>query len=220
MIRPAGDDRLQKMLEEKPTVDPSAIIRNCKLGSWTDIGPRVSLTETEVGEYTYFARDASAIYAKIGKFCSIASHVRINPGNHPVHRVTQHHCTYRRVRYGLDTRDDRDFFQWRSADRVEIGHDVWLGHGVLVLAGVVIGTGAAVGAGAVVTKDIPPYAIAVGVPAQVIRYRFDADTVARIMNTRWWDWDRRTLEERFADLLDLEVFLRKSGGDASEGGRR
>jgi phosphonate metabolism protein (transferase hexapeptide repeat family) len=213
----AGNDRPYKKLGEKPAVDASATIRNCKLGSWTDIGPRVSLAETEVGDYTYFAGDASVIYARIGKFCSIASHVRINPGNHPVQRVTQHHCTYRRVQYGLDTRDDHDFFHWRRTDRVEIGHDVWLGHGVLVLAGVAIGTGAAVGAGAVVTKDIPPYAIAVGVPAQVIKYRFDADTVAQIMNTRWWDWDRRTLEERFNDLLDPEAFLQKSGADAPEG---
>ncbi|HUW63488.1 MAG TPA: hypothetical protein VMW83_02145 [Spirochaetia bacterium] len=130
----------EKKLGEAPTVHPTSIIRKCRLGSWTDIGPRVSLSETEVGDYTYFDGDASAIYAKIGKVCGIASHVRINPGNHPMWRVTQHHCTYRRVQYGFDTVNDEEFFNWRRSNSVEIGHDVWIGHAVVVMPGVRIGT--------------------------------------------------------------------------------
>lgn len=116
----------------------------------------------------------------------------------------------RRVQYGLDILDDNGFFDWRRAAGVEIGHDVWLGHGVIVMAGVKIGTGAVVGSGAVVTKDIPPYAIAVGVPAKVIKMRFDEDTIEKIIKTCWWDWDRKTLEERFKDFLDLEAFLKNN----------
>ena len=80
----------------------------------TDIGSRVNIVEFEVGAYTYFAGDASAIYTIIGKYCSIASHVSINPGNHPMNRVMQHHCTYWRVRYGLEGVDAHEFFDWRK----------------------------------------------------------------------------------------------------------
>jgi acetyltransferase-like isoleucine patch superfamily enzyme len=124
----------------------------------------------------------------------------------------QHHCTYRRVRYGFDVRDDEEFFQWRRDDSVTIGHDVWLGHGVIVQAGVRIGTGAVVGSGAVVTKDIPPYAVAVGVPAKVIKMRFESDIIKKIISTAWWDWDRETLENRFQDFLNLDTFLKKHSG--------
>lgn len=207
LLNPEGPPPTPKKLGEQPTVHSLSTIRKSKLGSWTDIGPRVSIVESEVGDYTYFAGDASVIYAKIGNYCSIASHVRINPGNHPMNRVMQHHCTYRRIQYGLGEQDDRNFFQWRREDGVEIGHDVWVGHAAIIMAGVKIGTGAVIGAGAVVTKDIPPYAIAVGVPAKVIRKRFDDATIKKIMATHWWDWDRKTLEECFDDFLDLERFL-------------
>lgn len=206
---PACGGEGQRVLTEAPNIHKTSVVRKSLLGSYTDIGPNVSLNETEVGDYTYFAGEASAIYTKIGKFCSIASHVRINPGNHPQWRVTQHHCTYRRVRYGFVIKDDDDFFQWRRDDAVTIGHDVWLGHGVIVMAGVNIGTGAVIGSGAVVTKDIPPYAVAVGVPAKVIKMRFENDVIEKLMSTAWWDWDREKLESCFQDLLDTNIFLEK-----------
>jgi len=206
---PEGLERKEKKLHEQPNIHSTAIVRKSKLGSYTDIGPRVSLMEAEVGDYTYFAGDTSAVYCKIGKFCSIASHVRINPGNHPQWRVMQHHCTYRRVQYGFDIKDDEEFFQWRRNHNVEIGNDVWLGHGVIVMPGIKIGTGAVVGSGAVVTKDIPPYAVSVGVPAKVVKKRFADDIIEKIIATKWWDWDRKTLEDRFRDFLEINIFLEK-----------
>ena len=124
-------------------------------------------------------------------------------------RVTQHHMTYRRVRYGLGEQDDTAFFGWRRADAVEIGHDVWIGHGATVVAGVKIATGAVVGAGAVVTHDVAPYEIVVGVPARPIRKRFGDEIITLLLEVAWWEWDRRTLEQRFSDLLDLDTFLAK-----------
>jgi hypothetical protein len=208
---PVSNQEAAPRLSEQPTIHPSACLRDCVVGSWTDIGPNCWLAEATVGDYTYFAGDAQVIYAKVGKFCSIASHVRINPGNHPMDRVTQHHATYRRVSYGFSDTDDEAFFSWRRAHACHIGHDVWLGHGVTVMPGVSIGTGAAVGSGAVVTKPIGDYEIAVGVPARVIRKRFSDDVIAALLRIAWWDWDRSTLEARFDALRDVDTFIAAYG---------
>jgi len=128
-----------------------------------------------------------------------------------VWRVTTHHATYRRRQYGWDHTDDEEFFAWRRANTCTIGHDVWIGHGVTVTAGVTIGTGACIGAGAVVTREIPPYAIAVGVPARVIKYRFDDPTIEKLLQIAFWEWNHDTIRERFRDLLDTPSFIEKYG---------
>ncbi|BCX03795.1 MAG: hypothetical protein KatS3mg053_1733 [Candidatus Roseilinea sp.] len=181
------------------------------IGAWTDIGPGCSIIEATFGDYSYAADNVSIIYTMVGKFCSIASHVRINPGNHPMDRVTPHHMTYRRVEYGLGETDDAAFFDWRRAHRCVIGHDVWLGHASTVMPGVNIGIGAVVGAGAVVTKNVGPYEIVVGVPARRIRKRFDDALIEKLLRISWWDWDRATLEARFDDFRDVHVFIEKYG---------
>ncbi len=200
-----------KILGEAPTIHPSSHVLNCEVGSWTDIGPNCMLMESTLGDYSYLAGDVSIVYADVGKFCSIASHVRINPGNHPMDRVMQHHCTYRRVEYGFDTCDDQTFFDWRRALRCVVGHDVWMGHGAILMPGVRVGNGAVVGAGAVVTKDVESYAIVVGVPARPMRMRFSQEIITTLERIAWWDWDRTTLESRFHDFLDLNQFLAKYG---------
>jgi phosphonate metabolism protein (transferase hexapeptide repeat family) len=193
-----------------PSIHPTALITDCRIGEWTEIGPHTHMAESEFGDYSYCAGDNQIIYTTIGKFCSIASHVRVNPGNHPMSRVTQHHMTYRRAQYGFGA-DDAEFFAWRRAHRCTIGHDVWIGHGAIIMPGVSIGTGAVIGSGAVVTHDVPPYTIAVGVPARPQRLRFSEAVIAKLLEIAWWDWDRATLEARFDDLLDVEGFVRKYG---------
>ena len=91
-----------------------------------------------------------------------------------------------------------------------IGHDVWLGHGVMIVGGVKIGNGAVIGAGSVVAKNIPPYAIAVGNPARVIRYRLDADTIRKLQLIKWWNWDIKKINE-YRDLMygDARLFANK-----------
>ena len=200
----------RKKLGIEPCIDPTASVRDSRLGAWTEVGARTTLAEVEMGDYSYVVHDAQIIYATIGKFCSIASHTRVNPGNHPLDRVALNHFTYRASAYGLGP-DEAGFFDWRRGHRVTLGHDVWLGHGVIVLPGVSIGTGAAIGAGAVVTKDIPPFAVAVGNPARVIRFRFPADIRAALMEIAWWDWPRERLSAALEDIrtLSAEEFCRR-----------
>lgn len=208
----ASVSAVRHQLSEKPTVDPSARVRDSVLGQWTQIGANASIAESTIGDYTYLVDSTSVIYSEIGKFCSIASHTRINPGNHPMQRATQHHMTYRRFAYGFGETDDLEFFQWRRDAKVTVGHDVWMGHGVVVLPGVTIGDGAVIAAGAVVSKDVAPYTIVGGVPAKPIRDRFPREIAEAMQRIAWWDWSRELLEERFADLSgDAAVFAAKYG---------
>jgi phosphonate metabolism protein (transferase hexapeptide repeat family) len=201
-----------RVLSETPRIDPSSRIRESVLGPWTWVGPNCSIVESTFGDYSYTAGDVSIIYSDVGKFCSIASHVRLNPGNHPMERVTQHHMTYRRVQYGFADSDDHGFFDWRRADKVTVGHDVWIGHAAIVLPGVTIGHGAVVAAGAVVSRDVEPYTVVAGVPARPIRRRFPESVAAQLIAVAWWDWPRELLEERFAEFNDLDRFLTNYGG--------
>ena len=92
---------------------------------------------------------------------------------------------------------------------IKIGNDVFIGANVTVLDGVVIGDGAVIGAGSVVSKNIPPYAVAVGCPIKVVRYRFDEETIERFLNVKWWDYGfkyHNLLEQEF---FNLQSFLDK-----------
>jgi phosphonate metabolism protein (transferase hexapeptide repeat family) len=136
---------------------------------------------------------------------------RINPGNHPMHRATQAHFTYRSSAYFPGEHDDADFFEWRRRHRVQIGHDVWIGHGAIVLPGRNIGTGAVVAAGAVVTKDVPAYTIVAGNPARMIKRRFPEIVADRLARLAWWDWSHAMLRAALNDFraLPIEAFLDK-----------
>ncbi len=205
----AARDGAGKRLGEAPCIHEGAIVEKSRLGSWTEIGRGSHIIESTIGDYSYDDGDVSICYSEIGKFCSIANRVRINPGNHPQERVTQHHMTYRRRQFGLDVSDDEEFFSWRRAHPCVIGHDVWIGHAAVVLPGVRVGTGAVIGAAAVVTRDVEPYQVVVGVPARPVKKRFPDEVIQRILRSEWWNWDRAELEERWRDLCSLDSFLEK-----------
>jgi phosphonate metabolism protein (transferase hexapeptide repeat family) len=200
-----------KKLSLAPTIDPSAKLNDVKLGAYTEVGARTILQEVTMDDYSYVVNDAQITYTTIGKFCSIAAMTRINPGNHPMHRVTQAHFTYRASAYFEGESDDSEFFAWRRAHHVHIGHDVWIGHGAVVLPGRNIGTGAVVAAGAIVTKDVPPYTIVGENPARVIKRRFTEAVADRLAELRWWDWDHETLRLALPDFRkrSVEEFLEK-----------
>jgi hypothetical protein len=124
-----------KNLGLDPVIDPTAFVRDSQLGAYTEIGARTKVAETTMGDYSYIVNDGDVIYSTIGKFCSIAAQVRINPGNHPMWRASQSHFTYRASAYFPGEADESAFFDWRRAHHVTIGHDVWIGHGVVILAG-------------------------------------------------------------------------------------
>ncbi|WP_084507282.1 LbetaH domain-containing protein [Geminicoccus roseus] len=211
---PAADDPGQPPLSaDGPSIHPHANIARSSFGAWTAVGARSSVVESVLGDYSYVVNDAEIIYSTIGKFCSIAAKTRINPGNHPTWRASQHHWLYRAASYGLG-QDEAEFFGWRRAHAVEIGHDVWIGHGAVILAGAKIGNGAVIGAGAVVSKRVEPYQIVGGVPARPLRARFEPGIAERLEALAWWDWPHGRLAEAIGDFrsLTVEAFLEKHGG--------
>lgn len=206
----APEKVVMKQLSEAPTIDDSALVQDCKLGKWTEVGARTKMIETTMDDYSYVVNDGEIIYATIGKFANIAAQCRINPGQHPMDRPSMHHFQYRSAAYDLGE-DDPNFFNWRRERWVTIGHDVWIGHGVVVQGGVTIGTGAVIGSGAIVTKDVAPYTIMVGLPAKPMRPRFEADIQEALMRIQWWDWTHEMLQDRLQDFrtLDAKAFCLK-----------
>ncbi len=208
-------------LSAAPTIHPQAYVEETALGRYTEICARSIVLSTAMDDYSYIMNDCEVAGARIGKFCSIASHVRINPGNHPMERASQSHFTYRSELYWPDAERDEAFFAWRASHGVEIGHDVWIGHGAVILPGIRIGTGAVVGAGAVVTKPVGAYTIVTGIPAKPLKRRFPDDIAAAMMRLAWWDWSHEALRLALTDFRTLSAaeFIAKyqASGEPGEG---
>lgn len=200
---------LDNILGTLSTVDDDVILEKTTLGAYTHIQAHSVFCDVTVGDYSYFAGYNQVFYANIGRFCSVASFVRINTTNHPTYdRIAQHHFTYRSKRFGFGE-DDADFFARRIKKAVNIGNDVWIGHNAVIMPGVNIGNGAVIGTGAVVTHDVEPYSVVVGVPAKKIKMRFPNDLLIKIEQSKWWDWDYETIKERLSDFRDMDAFVRK-----------
>lgn len=170
----------------------------------------------DVGERTYWFGDSTLSAWKqtdsvtIGSYCSIASGVHIMAGgNHLVGAISTYPFTM-----------IRRWREWNAepqpSQSVVIGNDVWIGARAMVIGDVTIGDGAVVGAGALVTRDLPPYCVAVGVPARVIRRRFSEEDIATLQALAWWDWpESKVLEAesllRSGDVQALVAFARDLG---------
>ncbi len=140
------------------------------------------------GKYSYISRD-SQIWSKdteIGSFCSLSDGIHIGLPQHPVQYFTTSPALYSRT--NVTNLIDKDLeLEEALVLPVKIKNDVWIGAGALIMGGITISDGAVVAAGAVVTKDVPPYAIVGGVPAKVIKYRFDEETIKELLELKWWD---------------------------------
>ncbi len=140
---------------------------------------------------------------KIGRYCSFGMDVHYFGANHPIDHAVMSAYFYNNAFSGLDVNDVK-------RHELHIGHDVWIGHGSSIVSFChFIGNGAAIGAGSVVTKDIPPYAIVAGVPAKIIRYRFDEETISKLEESRWWNNTPEELMKYYDDIDKPKIWAER-----------
>ncbi|MBQ9532588.1 MAG: CatB-related O-acetyltransferase [Prevotella sp.] len=153
--------------------------------------------------------------ADIGRFCSIAPHVCSNGGTHPISLpfATTAPCFYslnpQKVQNGGTFAKRQMFSEKRKIDAqhrvdVKIGNDCWIGDGAFLVGGISIGDGAVVLAHSVVTKNVPDYAIVGGVPARIIKYRYDEATIAFLKEIQWWNNSVEWFKEHWELLTDVD----------------
>ncbi len=148
-----------------------------------------------IGAHTYISANTDIENAEIGKFCSVADHCRIGMSSHSLNFLSTSPIFTQTGNALQDRWIEKDVFEKKPDDeRTYIGNDVWIGSHAMVLGGVKVGDGAVIGAGAVVTKDVPPYAIVGGVPARIIKYRFNQEIINRLLVLRWWNFSDAKLQ--------------------------
>lgn len=169
-----------------------------------------------VGYGTYIIGENSYIMnCKIGRFCSIASSCHIGLGDHAFNTVSTSPLFYSAHsmlpnNFLVEDIPVDEQGNDNSKYKIRIGNDVWFGYNVCVKEGVSIGDGAIIGAKSLVTRDIPPYAVAVGTPARVIRYRFTKEQIEKLLEIKWWDRDIAWIKENAHLFQDIDSFIAKA----------
>jgi len=182
----------------------------------SSIEPNVSVEsnaivlESSIGSFTYISMKTLITQASLGKFCSIGPNCLFGWGIHPSKDFVSTHPIFysTKAQVGI-TFVDRDYLEERKP--IKIGNDVWIGANVIVLDGVTIGDGAIIATGAVVNKDVPPYAIYGGVPAKLIRYRFEQETIDFLINFQWWHKEQEWLKDNLKYFHDIDGFVETFG---------
>lgn len=202
-------------IDTAAVVSPSAQVSASALHGPVHVADHARLHEVDVSGPVHIGRNSSLwgpgifVLARgapihIGNFCSIARQVSLHGYGHDARRITTYYVGRNVLGRPIEDEVVTD-------GPVEIGHDVWIGAGAHVMAGVKIGTGAIIGAASVVTKDVPPYAVAVGAPARPVRFRFEEPVVERLLASRWWAWTHeeiRARQELFLGPLTAELMDR------------
>lgn len=167
-----------------------------------------TISDTEIGDYTYVSKNAMISKTTIGKFCSIGPNFICGWGIHPTNGISTAPMFYsNHMQNGMTLSAYNKAVERRP---IKIGNDVFIGMNVSILDGVTIGDGAVIGAGSVVAKDVPPYAVVGGVPAQIIKFRFDEKIINDLMAIKWWDFSDEKLSEVEQYFSDIDTFIKKN----------
>lgn len=180
----------------------SIIHKTAKIGSGT------SIYYSDIDKYSYCGYDCNFYKVSIGKFCSISSNVDIGLASHPYTYVSTSPVFLSGVNV-FHKHLSLQPIEYEPYESTQIGNDVWIGNSVKIIGGVVIGNGAIIGTSSVVTKDIPPYAIVVGIPAKILKYRFDDSFINFLQDIKWWDLDENHVSFLAKYMNNPELFKQK-----------
>jgi acetyltransferase-like isoleucine patch superfamily enzyme len=193
--------------ELKTLIYKEACIQDSKISPKANIYEGCTIRSSEVGAYSYISQNAIVNHTTIGKFCSIGPNLMCGWGIHPTNTISTSPMFYSTQKQNGTTLSNYNKIQETKA--IHIGNDVFIGMNVTILDGIKIGNGAVIGAGAVVSKDIPPYAIAVGNPIQIKNYRFDKEIIEKLEFIQWWNWSLEELSRVEKMILNTEKFTEK-----------
>lgn len=178
---------------------------NFVAGKFSYVYPPFFLHDVKLGDYSYIAKNCTVSHCEIGKFCSVGPNFCCGLGLHPTNGISTSPMFYSMAKQNGTTLCSGNKVE--EVKRTTIGNDVFIGANVTVLDGVHIADGVVIGAGAVVVNDIPPYAVAVGVPAKVVKFRFDEDTIKSLLDRKWWNGSQEALNQVERNFWDVESFL-------------
>ncbi|WP_210137654.1 CatB-related O-acetyltransferase [Staphylococcus sp. GDH8C109P] len=172
-------------------INPLAYVVNSNFSGNNFVDRLCRIRNTSFGNYSYIGFNSDLNNVQIGSYCSISSDVKIGLGKHPINFFSTSPIFYssknpfnlniNKVKY-----DDRP-------DLTIIENDVWIGTNVIIIDGVTIGNGAIIAAGSIVTENVGEYEIVGGVPAKVIKRRFDESTIQKLLESKWWERDAKEL---------------------------
>lgn len=182
-----------------------AAIKNSKIHKTSVVYSGCNIVDVVMDRYSYCSYDCQIVCCDIGAFCSISDHVYIGGAEHPMDWISTS-PVFQNVKHSGPTKRFAKF-DLPPMKRTIIGNDVWIGHGATIKQGVTIGHGAVVASNAVVTKDVPSYAIVGGVPANVIKYRFDEETITRLLEEKWWIKDNSVIQKKALMIKEPKRFL-------------
>lgn len=177
--------------------------KNSSIDPTSKVDSECTLSKVKMGRYSYIGSGTRITDTNIGSFCSIGARCGIGGGLHPTNMVSTS-PVFLQGRNIL--KKNFASIPYEPSKAVNIGNDVWIGEGVCIMSGVSIGDGSIIGAHAVVTHDVEPYTIVAGVPARIIRKRFDDYVIERLEGIKWWDWSEELItkySDYFSDPNEL-----------------
>lgn len=183
------------------TVGNDTNVERCLFENNVIINRRSFVNDSQIGAYSYAGINLTMNWTRLGRFCSLGRNVDIGGFDHDYHKVT----TMPQFRWNQMTNGGGKIPDVMLHDYCVIGNDVWIAAGAQVLHKAKIGDGAVIGGGAVVTHDIPAYAIAVGIPAKVIGYRFEQKYINDLLELQWWNWPMQVIIDHMPALIHSEV---------------
>lgn len=176
-----------------------AMVYHSSLGQKSQVAPNAFVSNSVLGDFTSVGRNTTVIHAELGRFCSVSWNCTIGATSHRYDHLSTHAFPYVKE-FGFAASSKR------INEKTIVGNDVWIGAGAIIMPGISIGDGAVIGAGSVVTKNVLPFEIVVGVPAKKINTRFKPEIIEQILANPWWNWEQDKIKN------EISIFQKKFEG--------